>query len=67
MSTGTATLVTVCAMESGPAGPGRPVEVEGEVIGIAEAPVEVFTLVEAAGITGPVDLVWADDDPGAWD
>ena len=42
--------VTVWPAENGPAGPGRPVEVRGELVGIAESWADIDELLERAGV-----------------
>ena len=54
-------LVIVWGMESGPAGAGRPIEVNGEEIGIAATPEDVPRLLDWAGIGSEVEVRWHGD------
>ena len=66
-NTTTATKVVVWGMESGPQGAGRPVQAGRDDIGIAENLADVFRLIEEAGITTGIDLIWRHGDADTWD
>ena len=63
----TRTAALADPMVSGPRGPGRPVSVEGRVIGIAESWDEVDAILERAGLPEDADVEWVGGDAMAWE
>lgn len=58
--------VIVWPMESGPAGPGRPVEIDGREAGIAQDWADVDRIVAAAGLDPSTPVVWRGGGPNVW-
>ena len=61
------TAATVGPLESGPAGAGRPVVVNGWVVGIAESSDDVDKILERAGLAEDASVDWIGGDAMAWE
>jgi hypothetical protein len=61
------TAATVGPMESGPGGAGRPVVVDGWVIGIAESWDDVDKILERAGLPQDVTVDWIGGAETVWE
>jgi hypothetical protein len=62
-----ATRVVVYAMESSLQGPGRPVEIGGQDVGIVQGPDELDDLIDWAGLSFPVRIAWVGGGPDVWE